>query len=142
MTLFLEEIKETFSLYQQISMTKDVDVYAIRPRIYKHNSPAGQLKIQIKDTNNQLIAESAWVTITDINSASYSHTYYKFEISAQLKSGENYRIYLINQGYTFSEGNYAGWCMSFDLGKTTPIYTPNTGTDSPFDFELWEKREV
>mgnify|MGYP000240139349 CR=1 FL=1 len=140
MKLIVEEIRENFSLYQQILVTENLDIIAIRPRIYKHQNPAGQLQIKITDLNNKLIAESDQINIIDINSAAYSHTYYKFPIVTQLLKNQEYRIYLHNFNYTFSELNWAGWCKALDLVKTNCSYAPCANFNSPFDFEIWIKK--
>ena len=140
MKLIVEEIIQSKTLYQEITASENIDVIAIRPRIYKHLAPVGTLQIKITDASGNIIAISNSVTITDINSANYSHTYYKFDIATQLFSGNTYRIYIYNSGYTFSESAWCGWCRTLDLGRVDCDYSPCIGMDSPFDFELWQKR--
>jgi hypothetical protein len=139
MYLIVDEIESGSSLFQEITTTEDINVVAIRPRIYKHNDPAGDLRVVVTDGDGKQIAVSDWVDISDINSAAYSHTYYRFYINVALKSGNVYRVYVENQGYSFAEGAYVGWCRTLDLGRVTASYSPSVGVNSPFDFEIWER---
>lgn len=141
MRLLVDELYD--SLYQQVTATKNFDLTAIRPHIYKHNSPSGNLKILLQDENGKLVASSNAVPIASIATLAFAHKYIRFDISHPIKGGLIYRIALEHLGgYAFSESAYIGWCRDFDLRKYEATYTPNTGYSSALDFEAWERREL
>lgn len=136
-------VQEVVTELKQLMTVGDehIDVTNIRPHIYKHLAPAGSLSIEIRDTNNRVIATSNSVTITDISGSNYFHGYVKFDINAHLKSGESYYIALKSSGYTFSEAAWVGWCTDYDLRKYDADYSQATGFCSAMDLEIWEKRD-
>lgn len=145
MTFWVHECEAGSSLYQEFTASDNMDVVAIRPRLYKHNNPAGSLTVKIKDSNGYQVATSSSVAISDIHStfgANYAHGYYRFYVAANLVSGQTYRVYLENSGYAFAEGAYVAWCTCNDLQRVSADYSPTTGLNSPLDFEIWERRKV
>jgi hypothetical protein len=123
-----------------MTATENAHIYAIRPHIYKHGSPAGSLVLDVLDANGKLIKSSSAVTISSISTANYFHGYVKFDISLPVTSGKTYQIKLRGTGYTFSASAYIGWCNDFDLRKYTADYSPNTGIDAALDMEIWSGR--
>lgn len=148
MEIMVEDCIENRELYQEITADEDLDLVAIRPHLYVHSgSVAGNLQVRIDDSNGYQIAISNSVAIDDIRDAfhptnNYAHGYYKFDIAAQLQSGQNYRIVLVNSGYTYASGAYASFCKDYDLRKVTANYSPSAGYNSPFDIELWIRRQI
>jgi hypothetical protein len=141
MQLLVAEIKST--LYQALTNGRTVaQVYAVRPHLYRHGSPAGTIKLQIQDASGVLIAESAAQTISAIGSGTYWHGYLEFVVSAQLAKNAAYRFALVPAGYTFSEGAYLGWCNGFDLGKYGGTYAPAVGFSAPLDLEIWTRGQM
>lgn len=146
MRLLVEELGKDFSFLQQ-KMTvgdQDVVVRAVRPHLYKHNNPAGSLKVQIYDDSLVLVAESSLVTVQSITDATdaFFHGYVRFYVDAALKKNNDYYIRLVSSGYTFSEASYIGLCKDFDLRKYEADYSPNAGLNSAFDLEIWELKNV
>lgn len=128
------------TVYQQIVADKNMFVVALRPHLYIHGSPAGSVKVQVLDTNNRVVAESATQTITSLKTESYAHGYIKFDINASLRKGTSYRLAVVcGGGYTFSESNYIGVCLDWDSPKVECSYSPNTGFNAALDFEIWER---
>lgn len=136
MELVVAELK-TESLYQEITPSKNTILRAIRPHLYIHNNPSGSLKLQILDQNNELIAESETLAISDITSALYFHGYVRFYVNLYMQKDISYRIKLVGSGYSFSENAYVGWCNGFDLNKFSLNYTPINSFEYPLDFETW-----
>lgn len=117
---------------------------AIRPHLYKHNNPAGTLKIQLRDSSNVLLKESDAVTIqeiTDVTNA-FTHGYIRFLLKCGLLPNTDYYIRLVASGYSFSESAYIGWCKDFDLRKYEASYSPSVGIRSAFDYEAWGYQDV
>lgn len=130
-------------VFQEITpIGKNQMISAIRPHLYKHLAPTGNLKIQVQDTNGRVIQESNTVAISDISSANYFHGYVRFDINIGLMVNRTYRIALVpSGGYTFSESAYIGWCGGFDLGKYEEDYTVNSTFDYGLDMEIWTLQE-
>lgn len=141
MKLALIELKS--SLSQQITTgIRPIHLYAIRPHLYRHQSPAGSLTLQIQDASGGLIASSDTVAISAIGSGTYWHGDQRFLISADLEPGTIYRVALVSSGYSFSESAYIGWNTDFDLRKVSAGFTPNVGMSAALLMEIWESRET
>jgi hypothetical protein len=141
LTLLVDELQS--SLYQEVTATKNFDLVAIRPHLYKHRNPSGNLTVELQDGNGELILASDVVNISAISAANFFHGYIRFDLIKPILEGQVYRIALIpGGGYSFSENAYIGWCRDYDLRKYTATYSPNTGHASALDFEAWERREI
>lgn len=119
------------------------NVRHIRPHLFRKGSPAGGLKIEIRDSNGGVIATSNTVLNSAIGSLTYAHGYVKFDITAQLASDIPYTVALVpTGGYTFAESDWIGWCNGYDLGKY-PAVDPIPGSfNKPLDLEIWEFKQV
>lgn len=142
MKLLIHELQTT--LRQKITVgDKPIIVEAIRPYLYKHNAPAGDLTVKILDDSLTELAESDAVTITDISGVAFFHGLVRFDISVGLERNTDYWIELVpSGGYSFSESAYVGWNLGFDLGLVDSDYTPSTGLNSAFIAEIWERKAV
>lgn len=131
-------------LKQEINLLdKDLLVHAIRPHIYRHNSPTGSLHLEIWDENEKTIAQSSSVAIASIGTAAYFHGYVEFPFVEPLKAGSTYWVALkATGGYSFSESAYIGWCNDYDLRKVDADYTPNEGVSAALDMEFWVKKRT
>lgn len=127
------------SVQQEIEVTENLNVVAIRPHLYRHGNPAGSLKLQILDSNEKLITESETVDISDIGTLTYFHGYVRFNVNVALKSGSLYWVRLVGNGYTFNESAYVGWCNDYDLQKVDRTYTPNGDWQAALDLEIWTR---
>jgi hypothetical protein len=129
------------SLSQDMTTPSEVvQIEAVRPHIYKHNEPAGNVKVQITDLSDELIAESDTLTIADISDESFFHGYVTFSVNAQLRPDTTYRFKVVaGGGYLFSESAYVGVCNGFDLAKYPMDYTPSIGANSALDLEIWRR---
>jgi hypothetical protein len=137
MTLLVSEINGS-SVYQAIRPDSNKFVGAIRPHLYIHNIPSGTLKVQIKTSDGELIAESNARNISAITSSPEYHGYVTFYLQASLRSGVDYLVYIVaGGGYSFSESAYVGVCNDFDLRKYEPIATIIHPIFSPLDLEVW-----
>lgn len=114
----------------------------IRPHLYRHNSPAGSLRMEVRDLNDQVAATSDIVAISSIDPGNdFFHGEIRFSLDFGFQAGASYRVYLVGvSGYTFSESAYIGWCRDFDLRKYPVDYTPATGMNSALLMELWDNR--
>ncbi len=136
MTLLLHELKNS-ELFQVIKPEQNEFVKAIRLHLYKHNNPAGSLRVEVRDINNKKVAVSDAVLIADIPGQFY-HGLITFNISVSLKSGTEYRVYLTNdESYSFSESAFVGWCNSYDLTSYPATYTNNNSIYAPLALEVW-----
>lgn len=139
MTLIVSECKP--DAYQEIVPTKPIFVYAIRPHLYIHGSPAGTVKVQIQDANGYMVAESATQSIATLKTATYAHKYYRFEIASNLMQDTTYRIAVVcGGGYSFSESAYVGVCHDWDNTKSDLSYVASDSFNKPLDIEIWERK--
>lgn len=131
------------SLVQTVAVgSKSIQLYAIRPHLYRHNLPTGSLTVQVQDALGNVINLSDTISISSIGSGTYWHGYQRFLISTMLQKNTTYQIALVaSGGYTFSESAYVGWCNDFDLRKVPANFTPNFGTNAALDMEFWESKE-
>jgi len=131
------------SLVQKIATgSKAIQLYAIRPHLYRHNAPVGSVTVQVQDMLGNVIGSSDTIAISSIGSGTYWHGYQRFLISTMLQKNTSYQIALVaSGGYTFSESAYVGWCNDFDLRKVPATFTPNFGTNGALDMEFWETKE-
>ena len=122
-----------------------IQVDAIRPWLYKHTTPAGSLKIQIKSSVDVLLFESEEIAISAITSATgnYFHGPVRFYIDAALQANTNYKIVLVGAaGYSFNESAYVGWCNGYDMKFIANDYTPAGPLTDALMLELWGKKKV
>lgn len=142
MTLIVQELQAS-ALTQVVTPDQNTIVEAIRPHIYRHHFATGTLQIQIKDNTNTVIATSEKINIADIGTMQFFHGYVRFYINAYLTAGQAYTICLTAQdGYSFAESAYCGWCNGFDLGKYPATSIPASAVQSPLDLEIWERKAV
>lgn len=150
MQLLVWELDNTFSWFQEFRPTSNINALAIRPHIYRHNSPAGSLQLKILDENSALIATSNSVTISSIGTDDFFHGYIKFDINVSLRADTRYRLQVEGvSGYVFNESAYVGVCKDHDLQKVTRNYDSIMGTvpgstsfNSAIDFEIWERTDA
>lgn len=126
----------------------DLDVYAIRPHLYKHLAPAGSVLMQIQDANQKKIKNTDTIALSAIasgaGSESFYHGYVRFLIDIRLRRNTQYYLSLQSTGYTYGAGAFVGWCNDFSLRKAQPdsyVATSN-GVSAPLDFEIWGRRQV
>lgn len=140
MTLVLMELDSDID--QTVTPPRNVIVEAIRPHLYRHNFPTGNLKLQILTIADVLVAESEEIAIEDIGEMDFFHGYVRFYINAYLKKDTQYKIRLTStDGYVFDESAYCGWVNGYDLGKYQLDVIPNSVYQYPFDLEIWERTE-
>lgn len=119
---------------QGISSDTIAIVEGIRVHLYKHNNPAGELFLQIRDSSGQVVAESERISITAISEAPFFHGQVRFFIKAHLAADTAYQITLCSSGYAFSEAAYIGWCLDFDF-QTYP-----KTEQYAHDYEVWVRK--
>lgn len=125
-------------LSQKLIPDRNMFLAAIRPHILRYGRPTGSLKVELRDTTNDLIAESNVVNISDIGSADYFHGYIRFDISAGLQKDTEYVFKVVGgDGYSFSESAYIGVCNDYDLRKYPTSYPVAEGVYAPLDMEVW-----
>lgn len=138
MKLVVYELKAA-GLEQTLVPNKNVILHSVRPHLIRFNRPAGTLKMQVLDSDDNLIAESASLDIDDIGTMDFAHGVVKFDLLAGLTKNQTYKFKLIGEGYTFSESAYVGWCNGFDLEIYPPSYSPETSLQYPLLIENWER---
>lgn len=133
------------SIYQEITASEDTQIGAIRPHLYKHNSPIGNVQLEIQDLyGNTLATSSNSITITDISASAFFHGKIRFYITYKMKADTTYRITLVGtDGYSFDESAWVGWCNDYDLSCYSRDYTVSSGINAPLLMEIWalEKNE-
>lgn len=139
MVLIVNELTSA-SLYQEITPTKNTLLVAIRPHLYVHNLPAGSLKLQLLDANEEVITESETILISTITAATYYHGYVRFYIDYYLQKDVTYKVKLVGSSYTFAETGYVGWCNGYDLGKYSNDFVVTNNTYAALDYEIWSKK--
>lgn len=127
-------------LTQTVKPDKNVIVEAIRPHIYRHNWPTGNLVLQILDMSDAVVAESLPISVDDIGSESFFHGWVRFDIKAGLKKNTEYKIKLTATGYSFAESDFIGWCNDYDFKKYERGYDPASSLNAPLDVEVWERK--
>lgn len=148
MKLVIHELRTYVEQEYTIAADEHIDAVSMRPHLIRFDFPVGTARLQVRDSNKKLIAQSNAVAISDMDldeplGENYFHGYIRFDINAPLKAGETYWIRLVATGYTFSESAYLGWCNDFDLRKVPALYTPNDGWSAALDLEIWgRKRSV
>lgn len=136
MTLIVHELRDSL-IEQEIVPHKNTLVEAIRPHVYRKNSPSGSITLTIEDSLGNVLGSDT-VAIADIGNEAYFHGYVRFEIIAGLKKGQAYKIKISGaDGYSFDESAFVGWCDGFDLGKYEPTGDFST---APLDQEIWERK--
>lgn len=118
------------------------NVVLVRPRLYRHASPAGTVVIQLQDDNGNLIATSNSRSIAGIGTGTYWHGYADFTIAAALVPNTVYRWVLVQSGYTFGEPAYLGWCNAWDSGAYEGSYGNTKGYNAPFDLQVWSREQL
>jgi len=138
--IVFELVTSRYHNYVPTGSVKQVEV--IRPRLYRHGSPAGTVKVQILSNAAALIAESNSRTIADIGTGTHWHGMANFTIAASLTPGTTYRIQVITSGYTFDENAYLGWCNGFSLGRYETTYPDDNQWVKPLDVEIWTRQQI
>jgi hypothetical protein len=139
MKLIVHEILGSVS-QEIITPNEVVQLEAVRPHLYKHNSPSGTVKVQVTDLNDELIAESDELTITDISAEDFFHGYITFYINAQLRPDTVYKFKTVcGGGYTFSDSAYLGVVNAFNGEKYESDYSPSEDFNAALDLELWKR---
>lgn len=130
------------SLESLITINSAKTIYAVRPHLHCHNSPAGTFTIGIYDISDNLIQAKTF-TSADIVAAMatanlYIHGYFTvtFDNVVPIVIGD-YKIKLTSSGYTFSESSYLGWVADHENLKIELDYTPTSDLENPLSFELW-----
>lgn len=139
MKLVINEL-EASGVVQALVPEKNLILEAVRPHIYRHNWPTGSLKVQVLDTDDNLLAESESVDISDIGTEDFFHGYVRFLVNYGLEKNVTYKFKVVGEGgYTFDEASYIGLCSDYDLRKYDPVNTPAGGLYAPTDIELWAR---
>lgn len=132
MKLLVNELKT--ELVQQLSGDETRIVEAVRLKLYKHNSPAGSLFVEVRDENGGVISVSESIAISSLSESAFFHGQIRFYLNAYLKAGRSYQLALCSTGYSFSESAYVGWCLDFDF------HTYTKTTKHRHDFEIWSRK--
>jgi hypothetical protein len=139
-------------VFQEFVADKNSYITAVRPHLYIHNLPAGDIKVRLTDSEGRLIAESQATTITTLASniltdlgttGAYIHAYVRFDFNVPVRKGVTYRWYVTCfNGYSFAESAYVGVCKDWDNTKKPTTYTPSIQLNAPIDFEEWERVNI
>lgn len=119
-----------------------IDMVAVRPRLYRHLAPAGNVLVRLTDLNDNLIAVSNSRSIAAIGTGNYWHGNAVFTIAAQLRANTTYRFHVVTSGYTFAEAAYLGWVNGWPNSRAHESYSPARGPTLAFDMEIWSYQKV
>lgn len=135
-------------LSQTVTVEEDILINAVRPYMYKHNSPAGTIRITVyKDASELAYGEltSAEMEANDIKLAthSFAHGHFRFDLNKflRLRPGE-YEIKMTSSGYSFSEGAYFAWVQSHEDIRYSINGVPQNSFENPLTVELWRNEDA
>lgn len=122
---------------------EDLEIFAIRPHLFKHLAPAGDVFVRVTDLNGEKIADSENLTITSISGANYFHGKVRFLLTASLRRRTQYYFELKSSGYTYDPAAFVAWCNDYDLRNIhSADYSYANGISAPLAFELWTYSQV
>jgi len=133
---------------QVLTLEKDILINAIRPYIYKHNSPAGTIRMAIWKN----AAEIAYGELTstemenlddDLANFDFAHGHMRFDLNrfVRLRKGE-YTIKMSSTGYTFSESAYFGWVKAHEDIRYSINGVSQNAFENPYTVELWRNEDA
>jgi hypothetical protein len=140
--LVVEELKT--SLKQTFRTNTRLVLQAVRPHIYKHLSPAGDLTLNIiqdgKTVGTKTVTSAIIESGTDSTPTNYYHGIYTLEFDNQVVVNEGeFEIELVGEnGYSFSESAYFGWVKPHEDLYIETEYTPAGDDYNPFGVQLWK----
>lgn len=138
MRLIVHEVQT--SVFQTLRHPSNLFVGAVRPHIYLHNNPSGNLKVQICSSDGEVLAESSAINFSTIASDIEFHGYVTFYVDASLRKDTDYQIKIVaGGGYSFSEAAYCGVCADYDSRKYDPPTPDIHPWISPLDIEIWSR---
>lgn len=142
MIIVVEELVESESLSQEITINQPLQLGGIRLYLYSHNDPAGTFQFDIKHSNSSIYSDT--FTASDLKtdlgtSDSYVHMWYSLTVDPIFSLGEGVYTFELSDssGYTFSDSSFFGWVKPFENRQVNQTY-PVTGFNrNPFGIELW-----
>jgi hypothetical protein len=137
MRLYVKEMVSFLS--QKMKSDKYSHILYIRPHIYLHNNPSGNIRIQLCSEDGELIKESSSIDFSEITSSPEYHGYIRFEVNYLLKKNTFYTIKIVTNGYTFNESSYCG--IVNDVGFNKYLYSNIVSRhfNAPLDIEIFSK---
>lgn len=143
-TLAVEQLETGQTIIQPITVTRPIQLGAIRPYLYFHGMPAGTFTFRLKRSTT-VIKEWSFNSTQARDafggSLNFFHVYLSLASEAfAIKPGE-YTLELSATGYTFSSGSFMGWCKDFAGPTGAIIGSPNDFTSYPLSFRIIETRE-
>jgi hypothetical protein len=147
-TLLVDVLEPGKNIEQVIKISRNVNVAAIRPYIYKQGVLlSGTLQLDVLKGVTVLATKT--ISYTDLNAnidAPYSHGYVKFEFeSLPLQvdpdnDTEEYILRLSMSGYTPTTTVFVGACKDWDDSKYPTYGTGDSSFEQPYGFEIFEYR--
>jgi hypothetical protein len=143
-TLAVEQLETGLSIVQPITVTRPIQLGALKPYLYVHGMPAGTFKVQLKKLTTVI---KEWTFTAAQAQAAFGGTLNYFHVYLALtsepftiKPGE-FTIELSATGYVASSGSFIGWCKDFAGPTGAIIGTPSDFTSYPLSFRIIETRE-
>jgi len=149
--LVVSELRDSLTQELRIRTHERQKVQAIRPNIYVHNDPAGDLTLRVKrgatvvGESTQTIATMKTNMLAEATGAGdYLHGYVNFEFTDLLILEKGVHTIEIEgqSGYTFTEFDYIGWVRPHEHLENT-VFDPENLDDvfyNPFGFQMWGLR--
>ena len=113
MKLMIQDLST--SLSQSMRSIRNQMVGAVRPHIYLHNNPTGNIKMQVCSLDGTVIGESATVNFSTVATAPEFHGVVTFYLDAYLLAGTDYLFKMVRAAVILSAVRH------FAAGATTTI---------------------
>ncbi len=142
--LITQDINNT-GLEQNFRLYNNTNISSIRLYLMKHNTPTGNIIIQIK--MGSTVIKEVTVPINELNEAvesTYGHGMFNFDLNMSLNSSSEYKEYTINvKTDSYDSNNHYRWCRDWQTEYSDLYGESSTEGDAeasyrPLKFELIE----
>ena len=145
-TLVIEEIT-VIAIEQEIRLTRNAGLVAIRLHLMKYGTPTGDLVMAIYEGAN--LIKSVTTAMSTLNaefSLAYGHGLFKFDLEIPIRKSGAYTTYTIKLSAAgYGASNYYAWVKDW-LPEKTNLYGEGNITNGitpqdtlkPYHFELYE----
>ena len=144
--LVVEELRTTLSQSFTLELSRRYHIYAIKPHVYLHNSPAGTFTFTIKSGSTSL-ASSSFTSQDCKDDLSTANDYIRINKALILSQplsidGGTYTLELSSSGYTYTSSSFIGWVKEHENIFSDITGTTETDLDNAQTFLLFEKVKI
>lgn len=147
-TLLATTLNPGTLITQNIRITRNINVAAIRPYIYKQGTLVdGQLQLRV--LKGATVLETKTIGFAELNAAitsGFAHGYVKFEFNSlplQVDPDNAYEEYTLELSMinnTPTSSIYVAACKDWDDSKYATYGVSDNSFDKPYGFEIFEYR--